>query len=371
MKRREFLSKGISATAGSAFMLGLGRKAGAQNKERKSHPLYFDGLTFFGEDKEGIRKSGLSGLIWDISAGEIVEGKYIRKMIPSLKSTAKAIKLLRNNEQGLFLATKGSQVREAHKTGRTAVFLQFQSLEPITEDLDMMDVFYEMGIRILQITHHYGNVFAGGCLVKEFTGLTDLGVKAVERMNEMGIVPDVSHGNEVLGTDVARVSKKPVIISHTGCRALVKNARCAPDSVIKAVADTGGVVGIFSMSFWLTEDPEPTVDHYIQQLEHVINVGGIDAVGVSNDYDVIGHSGATKVKNNNEVAVKGYFPWWKQHEGIMGFDELPKHCVIPELNNVKRFFTIQAALEKKGYKSHDIEKIMGGNWVRVLTESLG
>ena len=174
MKRREFISKGISAAAGSAFMLGLGRRGSAQNKEylsmiaeeRKSHPIYFDGLTFFGEDKEGIRKSGLSGLVWDISAGEMVEGKFIRRMIPSLKSTAKALKLLRDNDQGLFLATKGSQVKEAHKAGRTAVFLQFQSLEPITEDLDIMDVFYEMGIRILQITHHYGNPFAGGCLVK-------------------------------------------------------------------------------------------------------------------------------------------------------------------------------------------------------------
>jgi len=161
------------------------------------------------------------------------------------------------------------------------------------------------------------------------------------------------------------------VISHTGCRALVNNARCVPDSVIKAVADSGGVVGIFSMSFWLTEDPVPTVDTYIRQLEHVIKVGGTDAVGISNDYDVAGQLQAAALGNNNAEAVKGYFPWWKQHAEILGFDDLPKHVVIPELNDIRRFFTIKAALEKKGFSSSQIEKIMGGNWVRVLTECLG
>lgn len=379
MKRRDFLSKGIKATTGSFLTMKLGNNLFSQDKidfsqiaeERKAHPLYFDGLTFFSHDKKALRRSGLSGFIWDVSAGELKDGKYVRKMVPSLKSTAQANKFLRENDMGLFLATKGSHISKAQKEGKTAVFLQFQSLEPLTEDLDMMNVFCEFGIRILQITHHYDNPFAGGCLVKEWTGLTELGFKAVEKMNELNITPDISHGNEIMGLDVVKTSKKPVIISHTGCRTLVNNARCATDSVIKGVADTGGVVGIFSMSFWLTENPVPTVDSYINQLEHVIKTGGIEAVGISNDYDITGHTGAAKLNNNNAEAVKSYFPWWKQHHGILGFEKLPKHCVIPELNNVKRFFTIQAALEKKGYSSSQIEKIMGGNWVRVLTECLG
>jgi len=141
--------------------------------------------------------------------------------------------------------------------------------------------------------------------------------------------------------------------------------------MIKGVADSGGVTGIFSMSFWLTEDPVPTVDSYIRQLEHVINVGGIDAVGISNDYDIAGQLYAAKLNNDNAEAVKGYFPWWKQHQGLLGFDKLPQHIVIPEMNNIRRFFTLQFALEKKGYKAADIEKILGGNWVRVYTECLG
>lgn len=382
MKRRDFVAKGFTAAAGSCLASGLGfgrasRTSGPQDalaavlEERDGHPLYFDGMTFFGGTDEPFRNSGLSGLVWDVSAGNMSDGKFIRALVPSFKSIAAAAKFLRTNDQGMFLATKGSQITEARRTGRTAVFLQFQSTEALSEDVETMDAFYELGLRVLQYTHHYDNAYSGGALVKEWRGLTDLGRKALEKMNALGIVPDLSHGNEVMGLEACQLSKKPVIISHTGCRALVNNARCVTDPVIRAVADTGGVVGIFSMSFWLTEDPVPTVDSYIRQLEHVIQVGGIDAVGISNDYDVAGDVAAARLGNNNAEAVKGYFPWWQQHAGILGFDKLPAHCVIPELNNIRRFHTIQAALERKGFKSVDVEKIMGGNWVRLYTESLG
>ena len=382
MNRRDFVAKGLTAAAVSCLASGTGSGRGGRSpqvqdaltavaEERKGHPLYFDGMTFFGGTAEPFRNSGLSGLVWDVSAGEMADGKFIRRLVPTLKSTAAAVKFLRTNDQGMFLATKGSQILEARRTGRTAVFLQFQSTESLSEDVDTMDVFYELGLRVLQYTHHYDNPYSGGALVKEWKGLTDLGRKALEKMNALGIVPDISHGNEVMGLEVCRLTKKPVIVSHTGCRALVNNARCVTDPVIRAVAGTGGVVGIFSMSFWLTDEPVPTVDSFVHQLEHVIKIGGIDAVGISNDYDVAGQLEAAKLGNDNAEAVKGYFPWWKQHEGILGFDKLPTHCVIPELNNIRRFFTIQAALEKKGHTASEIDKIMGGNWVRLYTESLG
>ena len=249
--------------------------------------------------------------------------RFTRGLVPTFKSMAAAVKFLRTNDQGMFLATKGSQIPEAWRTGRTAVFLQFQSAEALSEDVETMDAFYELGLRVLQYTHHYDNPYSGGGIVKEWKGLTDLGRKALEKMNTLGIVPDLSHGNEIMGLEACKLTKKPIIVSHTGCRALVNNARCVTDPVIKAVADTGGVVGIFSMSFWLTEDPVPTVDSYIRQLEHVIKVGGIDAVGISNDYDVAGELGAAKLGNNNAEAVKGYYPWWKQQAGVLGFDKLP------------------------------------------------
>ncbi len=378
MKRRNFLC-GSAAALGAASLGRMPISVLAQEqtrldeiaRERASHPLYFDGMSYLNFAGDDFTRAGISGVLCDVSAGQMVGDKYVRQMNLSLKSLTEARKAISRSDQGLFVATKGSQILEAKASGRTAVFFEFQSAEAISEDVDMLDVAYELGLRVLQYTHHHSNAYSGGGLEKTWTGLTPLGFKALEKMNALGVIPDISHGNEVMAMDTTKASKKPVIVSHTCCRALVNNARCVPDSVIKAVADTGGVVGIFSMSFWITMNPVPTVDDYIRQLEHVIKVGGIEAVGISNDYDLLGEPNALKLNNNNEEAVKGYFPWWKSQAGILGFDELPRHIVIPELNNIRRLFTIQAALEKRGHSASEVEKIMGGNWVRVYTESLG
>jgi len=127
------------------------------------------------------------------------------------------------------------------------------------------------------------------------------------------------------------------------------------------------------ISFWLTNDPVPTIDHLINQIKHIINVGGIDSVGISNDYSISGEPNLARINNNNEEGVKLYHPWWKtiRDKAVLGYDELPKHVVIPELNNIKRMYIIHQALEYNKFTASEIEKIMGGNWIRVLRETLG
>jgi len=377
------LSEGLRGAGSSLLLLGAGQTLFTQEKnfltqiaeKRKTHPLYFDGLILEvdnSEVKDAFRHSGLSGFIWDVSFVTEVNGKYVRPFLPCLKSIARANKTLRENEIGLFLATRGSQIQEAREKGKTAVFLQFQSCEPFTDDVDLMDVFYEMGLRICQVTHHSTNPFGGGSLEKQWTGLTEIGFKAIEKMDALNIIPDLSHGNEILCQDILKTSTKSVVVSHTCCRAIVNNARCVTDAVIKGVADSGGIVAIMPLSFWITTDPVPTVDHYLSHIEHVIKVGGIESVGLSHDATVAGNLEAAKHDNDNLKAVEPSLPWWRrqQEAGILGFEELPQHSIIPELNNVRRHFIIQSALEKKGYPSSQVEKIMGKNWQRVLTQRL-
>jgi membrane dipeptidase len=125
------------------------------------------------------------------------------------------------------------------------------------------------------------------------------------------------------------------------------------------------------MSFWLTDDPEPTVEALIRQIRHVIRIGGLDSVGISNDYSLEGQVAAARLGNTK--AVDGYRPWWNQYAriGVLGFDREPMHVAIPELNNIRRMYTIQATLEKARFSAREIEKIIGGNWIRFLTDSLG
>jgi membrane dipeptidase len=141
--------------------------------------------------------------------------------------------------------------------------------------------------------------------------------------------------------------------------------------VIRRIADSGGVMGIFMMSFWLTTEPVPTIESLLRQIRHVIQVAGIDAVGIANDFPLAGEPNLIAAKNNNAEAVKGYYPWWDSiaRKGVLGFDRRPTHVAIPELNHLRRMETIHHALEKSGFKAGAVEKIMGANWIRVLTEA--
>jgi membrane dipeptidase len=329
------------------------------------------------EKPEDIRASGLTALIADVSAVAQIptadgSPKWQRTFIETARSIVETRQKLRQTPN-VFLATDGKQIREAFKTGQTAVFLQVQGGgEIVGEDLTRIDLLRELGLRVLQITHHNDNPLGGGSMEKTQKGLTKLGVEAVERMNRLGVIPDLSHASDQTALDTLKASKKPVILSHGAARALVNNARCAPDNVIRGIADSGGVMGIFMMSFWLTNEAVPTVESYLKQIRHVIKVGGIDAVGIANDFPLSGEQSLIEAKNNNAEAVKGYLPWWDSIAklGILGFDKRPVHVAIPELNNIRRVHTIHEALEKSGFRSREIEKIMGGNWIRVLTESV-
>lgn len=370
--RRTFIKHSAAIAAAPLLFRG-----GAPVRQSPSIP-YVDGLSFLPNDPASLSESGLTAFILDASSGEMVENadgtsRFYRSFEACAKSITSVRRALQDDISQAFLATRGIDVDRARRDGRTAVFLQFQGCEPLGEDLARLDMFYELGLRVLQITHHNNNPFGGGALEVEPVGLTELGFQAVERMNELGVIPDVSHGSDPTSLDVTRTSTKPVILSHGGARALVPNARCAPDEVIRAVAETGGVMGIFMMSFWLTTDPVPTVEHLLRQIRHVISVGGIDAVGIANDYQITGNAALSQVNNDNAQGIEGYYPWWESQRdrGIFGFDELPEHVVIPELNNVRRMYTIHRALERDGFKAPEVEKIMGGNWIRVLRESLG
>jgi membrane dipeptidase len=371
--RREFIAQGLAAGA-TLVVSGPGARAQA----RPPVP-YVDGLSFLSPDPADVSRSGLSAFILDVSSvAQVKTGdgsiRYFRSFEACARSMTSMRRALADGKiEGAFLASRGSEIADAFNRGRTAVFFQMQGAEPIGEELWRLEMFYELGLRVQQITHHNDNAWGGGAIERNWTGLTRTGMAGIERLNALRIIPDVSHASDPTALDVLEVSKRPVILSHGAARALVDNARCAPDEVIRAIGASGGVMGIFMMSMWLTADPVPTVDAYVRQIRHVVNVAGIDAVGIANDYPLSGEAAAVKADNDNAKVIANYYPWWDSvaKQGVLGFGTRPRHVVIPELNNVRRMFHIQSALERQRFTSAQIEKIMGGNWIRALKETLG
>ena len=367
--RREFLNTAIAAGLFSTL-------SPSQTAPVSRDFPYVDGLcVYIFEKPEEIRASGLSALVYDVSSGETIPDcdgapKWRRTFEATLQSISNARTELQKVTD-VFLTTDGKQIGDAFRNNKTAVFFQVQGGgEVVGEDLSRLEQLKKQGLRILQLTHHHNNPLGGGGIVKNPTGLTKIGFEAIHRMNALDIIPDLSHASDQTGFDTLKASKKPVIVSHGASRAIVNNARCTPDSVIRGVADSGGVMGVFMMSFWLTTDAVPTIDSYIRQLRHVINIGGIDAVGIANDFALSGDPSLNTAKGDNAEAVKNYLQWWNSIAslgGVLGFDKKPVHVAIPELNNIARIHTIRAALEKEKFKASEIEKIMGGNWIRLLS----
>jgi membrane dipeptidase len=357
------------------FLAGTMAAALAGRAAATSRPhLWIDGLSFLPKDLDQIRQAGMSAMIADISEIQTVKGpdgdpRYLRGFEVNDPAIDAAVKRLAASDVA-YLALKGSDI--GRRPG-CAVFLQFQSTEMVGNDLSRLARFHAKGLRVIQFTHHNNTPFAGGAIEPRQTGLTPLGIEGLAEMNRLRLLPDVSHGSVPTMLDAARLSRTPIVLSHGSARALVDHPRAAPDEVIHAIAEKGGMMGVFMMSFWLTRDPVPTPEHYVAQLRHVIKVGGIDAVGVSNDFPMDGEATLVKLHNDNKEGVKSYLDWWRamRARGVPGFEWTPQHVVIPEFNDIHRMATIAATLERAQFKGREIDKIMGGNWRRVLTEVLG
>jgi membrane dipeptidase len=360
----------LAAAAGFALTACAGRAAQPQR------PRFVDGLlSSLPETSAQISRSGLDAFICDVADVEEVRGqdgtvRYVRDFAVCDRALSAARAHIRDRLSGAYVAVRGSDVTRRAGTG---IFLQFQSCEPIGADLSRIGYFHANGLRVLQITHHHDNLFGGGSIELSPTGLSPLGIEGVAEMGRLRIVADISHASEQTALDVARHTRRPFILSLGACRAIIDHPRCVSDAVIRAIADRGGVMGIFMMSFWLTTAEVPTIGHYLAQIRHVIDVGGIETVGIANDFAIAGEPDLLALGNDNAEGVKGYHGWWRplQALGMPGFAQLPKHVVIPELNTIDRMALICTGLERGGFSAGQIEKIMGGNWIRVLTDVLG
>lgn len=335
---------------------------------------WIDGLSFLPSDLRDVTAAGLNAMICDVSeVDEVKDAQGHPHYIRTFAANDKALKAAKSRivaSSDLYIAHKGSDI--GTRPG-CATFLQFQSSEILENQLDRIAYFHGHGLRILQLTHHNNNGLAGGAIEPAQSGLTTLGRDAVLEMNRVGMLIDVAHGSGDTIVQTARLSRAPVVYSHGACRAIVDHPRCISDDGIRAIADSGGVVGIFMMSFWLTRAPEPKAEHLINQLKHVIRVGGVEAVALANDFPVRGHENLIRLNNNNREGVKEYLAWWHamNARGVPGFSWTPEHVVIPTFNSVDRMGRIAIACKRAGLRSAQVDRIMGGNWQRVLTDSLG
>lgn len=270
--------------------------------------------------------------------------------------------LIDADPQRFVLARRAGDISAAKKDGRIALIFGFQNAKPVGDDLDKLHTFWEMGLRVLQLTYNEPNQFGYGCLVPTDEGLTSLGRQAIREMNDVGLVLDLSHVGYRTAREAIGASSRPVIISHANPRARAANPRNVPDDLIKAVAATGGVVGACGWGpiCWRGGPKRPGVDDLVGHLDYMVNLVGIDHVGLGLDSPAAGlgtvAQHAAEINAAYPQVVGGYVAQFGT--GLEGRYAVP----------VEGLPGVTDALQRKGYPADGVRKIMGGNFLRVFTD---
>jgi membrane dipeptidase len=283
--------------------------------------------------------------------------------------------LLDKHPEQIELATSAADIERITKTGRIAAVLSLEGGHQIADDLAVLRMYQRMGIRAMTLTHFRNNNWADSSTDKpQHNGLTDFGKQVVREMNRIGMIVDISHVSDKTFYDAVAVSTKPVLATHSSCRALNDMPRNMTDDMLRAVARNGGVVSInFYPGFISPKDAqaartnigkqasqEPdltgapldeyarkghfeefklkpalaTIDDVVAHIDHAVKVAGIDHVGIGSDFD--------------------------------GIEKVPRG-----LEDISKMPTLAAALKKKGYSDGDIQRIWGGNVLRVIRAVVG
>ncbi len=259
----------------------------------------------------------------------------------------------------LNIRTHGDFER-ARKERKLGVIYSFEDVEMLEGKIERIELFRQLGVRVMQLNYNRRTLFGVGCLDGETDGLTELGRKAVAKMNEIGVALDLSHSNTQTTADGIAASTKPVLITHAGCRAVYMHPRNKEDRELKALADKGGVIGIYMLPYLTAPPKQPMLADYMQHLEHALKICGEDHVGIGSDVNFfpVGESDLEEMK---KVAEK------RKADGI-GAPGEDRPTYIPDLNTPRKMELIADALLKRGYKSGVVEKVIGLNFKRVFGE---
>ena len=245
----------------------------------------------------------------------------------------------------------------AKASGRTAIIFGFQNCSPIEEDLGLVQIFHELGVRFMQLTYNNQSVLGGGCYEAEDSGLTRFGREVIAEMNRVGMVVDLSHSGERTTLEAIAASTRPVVISHADPLFLHDSIRNKSGRVLKALADSGGMLG-FSL-YPLHIGPGCTRERFCAAVARTAELMGVERLGLGTD----------TVRNWPHSVLD----WMRHGRWTRGSPGAPPRW--PDWPDWFRtpadFPNLTAGLLAAGFGEADVARIMGGNWLEFFRRSFG
>ena len=282
----------------------------------------------------------------------------------------KAIKGYQNflaaNPDRIILVRSAADILKAKREKKFGTVIGTQDTSMVGPELDRIAQMKKDGVMSFQLTYNNRNLAGDGALEPADAGLSKLGRKTIERIEAEKLLLDLSHGGARTMAEAAAMAKRPLVISHTGARALTDHPRNTADETIKAVADKGGVVGVYFMPF-LTTDQHPKGADLIAHIEHVAKVAGEDHVGLGSDNGVLpqGMDEASKKKQDD----------WTRERIKLGIaspgEAVGVYPLVEDYNSIDRYRRLAGDLAKRGWSQARLEKLFGTNFLRVYREAWG
>lgn len=376
MNRRSFLKSAASSAAVGAAMLNRGRfllfasereySGRAVNLVQRSTvidmlaPLWISPSktekmlgnpdNFKAEDFAPYKDSGIN--VFHIAIGTGGPDAYLE----TLQFLSGYNSLIARHDDWFERVDTPARLDAIKASGKVGILLGIQNSEHFRK-VDDVDYFCGLGQRVSQLTYNARTLIGNGSTERRDDGLSDFGVSIVERMNKVGMAVDVSHCGDKTTLDAFEVSKKPVLITHSNCRALNPNhPRCKTDEAIKAMAAKGGVMGITEVRMFVSAKEPTGIDAMMDHYDYVAKLVGVEHIGVGSDIDLVGYDAMPADENKQLRAA---------YKGSYGFRD---KIDIDGYTFAKRPFDLAEALIRRNYSDANIEAILGGNFQRVLKE---
>ncbi len=253
-------------------------------------------------------------------------------------------------------ALEPADIHRAKEIGDAAGFISSQDTIGFGRDLSLIECAVDLGLRMLQLTYNSQNLVGCGCTERRDSGVSHFGVEVIRRLNELGVLIDTSHCGPKTTLDACSESAAPVIASHTTAAALYNVDRAKSDEELHAIAESGGVIGVCAVPFFLAPDPAPTIHAMLDHIAYIVDLVGFEHVGIGTDWPLQMPKWALA-----QIAQ----PWAK----AFGFRD--EHHIDCELNLIgfddyRDFRNITRGLVQRGYSDESVKLILGENFLRVF-----
>jgi membrane dipeptidase len=309
-----------------------------------------------------LRQSGTTAI--QVTVGEVGNAPDVFNR--TIDNIAFMGNLIDANPELFVLARSAADIRAAKTAGKTALVYGTQDTSMIGTELDRLKQLAGLGVRVVQLTYNLRNLSGDGSLEPANGGLSKLGRATIERIEAEKLLLDLSHGGRRTIAEAIAAAKRPPTISHTGCRALNDNPRNVDDESLKALADKGGVVGIYWMPF-LVPNSKPSGGDLVRHMAHAVNTCGEDHVAIGTD----GILSAIVIDDAARAAQKKFYED-RAAKGIAAPGEgADIFNYVADFNSHMRFRMLADALSSAGWPATRIDKVLGANLLRLYGEVWG